>query len=107
MEIFYLVKSEKQNKKYTIIYKNLETDKFKSISFGSAGYSDLLHHKDVLRRDRYILRHYKKENWAYSGRFSAGFWARWILWNKKTLEQSIKDTEKRFNIVIRYIQPKY
>ena len=60
MEIFYLVKSEKQNKKYTIIYKNLETDKFKSISFGSAGYSDFLHHKDVLRRDRYILRPIRK-----------------------------------------------
>lgn len=28
------------------------------------------------------------------------FWARWILWNKPTLQSSINDTKERFNIKI-------
>ena len=30
----------------------------------------------------------------------AGFWARWILWNKPTLQSSVNDTKERFNIKI-------
>jgi hypothetical protein len=104
MEIFYFVKSDKPNKKYKIIYNNPITGTNKSLYFGDSAYSDYTINKDDLRKNRYILRHYKRENWTYSGRFSPGFWSRWILWNKKTISQSIKNTEKRFNIKIIYIQ---
>ena len=70
------------------------------VHFGATGFSDMTQHGDVKRRDRYISRHKKRENWNKSGIGTAGFWARWMLWNKNTLEDSIKNTEKKFNITI-------
>jgi hypothetical protein len=49
---------------------------------------------------RYENRHKKRENWKKSGIKTAGFWSKWILWNKPSLNRSIKDTEERFNIKI-------
>ena len=49
---------------------------------------------------RYLERHKNNENWGKTGISSAGFWARWILWNKPSLSASIKDVEKRFKIKI-------
>ena len=51
-------------------------------------------------RQNYIARHKVRENWNKSGIHTAGFWSRWILWNKPTLQESINDVEKRFNIKI-------
>ena len=73
----------------------------KTIHFGAKDYSDYTKHKDPERKERYITRHKKKENWTKSGIESAGFWSRWILWNKPSFKGSITDTEKRFNINIR------
>ena len=53
-----------------------------------------------LKRQNYIARHRVRENWNKSGIHTAGFWSRWILWNKPTLQESINDVEKRFNIKI-------
>ena len=72
--------------------------KIKKVNFGAKGYSDFLKHKDVERKRRYILRHKKKEDWTDP--LTAGFWSRWLLWNKSTIELSIKDIEKRFDITI-------
>ena len=33
-------------------------------------------------------------NWGKSGIFTAGFWSRWMLWNKPTLEESYNDIKK-------------
>lgn len=72
----------------------------KTIHFGALGYSDFPTHKDEKRKSNYISRHRKKEDWTDV--YTAGFWARWILWNKSNFTDSIKDTEKRFNIKIDY-----
>ena len=64
--------------------------------FGASGYSDYTIHKDVERRQRYDARHMKNENW--SDYKSAGSLAKYILWNKPTLEASIADYKKRFNL---------
>jgi len=89
-----LVKSPKKNKKYRAIIGN------KNIDFGADGYEDYTTHKDFQRKKRYIARHKKRENWKKSGIKTAGFWSRWILWNKPSLRNSIKSTEKKFNINI-------
>jgi len=73
----------------------------KTVKFGSQGYSDYTLHKDPERMKRYQTRHKSRENWSKSGIKSAGFWSKWILWNKPGLRASIKDTEKRFGIKIR------
>ena len=36
------------------------------------------------------------ENRTKSGIDTAGFWARWLLWNKPTIEVSYNDIKKRF-----------
>lgn len=72
--------------------------KIKKVNFGAKGYSDFLKHKDIERKKRYILRHKKKEDW--NDPLTSGFYSRWLLWNKSTIEASIKDVEKRFHLDI-------
>jgi len=76
----------------------------KTVHFGATGFSDYNKHKDPMRKLRYDNRHKTNENWSKSGLKTAGFWSKWILWNKPGLLASIKDTEKRFNIRIKYVR---
>ena len=70
--------------------------KIKTVHFGSAGMSDYTKHKDDERKNRYLDRHRVNENWGdYK---SAGSLSRYILWNKPTLQASIKDYKNRFNL---------
>ncbi len=68
------------------------------IGFGAAGYSDYTKHGDIDRKARYIKRHEPREDWENP--YTAGFWARWLLWNKKTIAASIRDIGERFGIQI-------
>ena len=72
------------------------TESDKKIYFGAAGYSDFTKHKDEERKMRYINRHKNNENWNKSGINTAGFWSRWLLWNKPTINASYEDIKKRF-----------
>ena len=90
-----ITKSKTKDKKYDAII-----DGKKTIHFGAKGYSDFTIHKDEERKDRYINRHKKTENW--NNPKTAGFYAKNILWNKKSVKASIEDTNKRFkNIQIK------
>ena len=77
--------------KYYIISKSE-----KKIYFGAVGYSDFTKHKDEERKNRYIKRHEKNEDWSKSGIDTAGFWSRWLLWHKPTIKESYNDIKKRF-----------
>ena len=65
-----------------------------TVAFGAKGYEDFTTHKDEERKARYIKRHEAREDW--SDPLTAGFYARWVLWNKPTLLDSIEDVNKRF-----------
>jgi len=91
-----LRKSTNSSKKFMVIFED-----GKKVHFGAAGYSDFTKHKDEDRKQRYINRHKNNENWGKSGIRTAGFWARWLLWNKPTLTASINDIQTRFNVSIR------
>jgi len=94
--IIELSKSTQPNKKYMV-----KIDK-KTIHFGDSRYSDFTTNGgDKKKRDNYILRHSKRENWGKNGIKTAGFWAFWLLWNEDTIDNSIKDIEKRFNVDIK------
>ena len=84
-----ITKSKTKDKKYDAII-----DGKKTIHFGAKGYSDFTIHKDEERKDRYINRHKKTENW--NDLKTAGFYAKNILWNKKSVKASVEDTNKRF-----------
>jgi L-rhamnose mutarotase len=71
-------------------------DKEKIIKFGEAGAEDYTIHKDDERKKLYISRHEKNENWTKTGIATAGFWSRWLLWNKKTINASLNDIKKTF-----------
>ena len=65
-------------------------------SFGALGYEDYTQHGDKKRKQLYLNRHRKNEDW--SNPKTAGALSRWILWNKPTLEESIQDYIKRFHM---------
>ena len=83
-----ITKSKNKDKKY-----DARIDGKKTVSFGSAGMSDFTKHKDTERKQRYLDRHKSRENW--NDPTTAGYLSRWILWAKPTIEESIKDLNKR------------
>ena len=108
----YILKEAKDKKhKFIVYFPNLYTtsrnnlggfpprEERKKIKFGAYGYSDYTQHKNKERKIRYEKRHYL-ENWDDIN--TAGFWSKNLLWNKKTLKSSIKDTEKKYSIKIRF-----
>ena len=78
------------------------TPKGKKIHFGQKGASDMTIHKNEAKKQNYINRHIVNEDFSKKGINKAGYWSRWILWNQLTLDESIKVTERRFNIKIIY-----
>jgi len=88
--------STQKTKKLMAIFYDDNGKKIKTTHFGSAGMSDFTIHKDKQRKERYLDRHRKRENW--NDPMTAGALSRWILWNKPTLQGSIRDYKKRFKL---------
>ena len=78
----------------------ITTPEGKAIQFGSRAHENFTIHGDENRKTAYLKRHAKNENWTKSGIDTAGFWARWLLWNEPTIDKSISSIEKRFGIRI-------
>ena len=66
----------------------------KVVHFGQRGFSDYTINRDPNIKNRYIARHAKNEDWKDPE--TPGFLSRWLLWNKTSLKEAIKDTNKRF-----------
>jgi len=74
----------------------LNDGKTRIVRFGAAGMSDFTKHKDEARKQRYLDRHQAREDWTDP--LTAGFWSRWLLWNKPTISESLKDLRARFDL---------
>lgn len=83
--------STRKDKKFMAIFE----DGTKT-HFGAKGMSDFTIHGDEERKQRYLDRHRKNENW--NDFKSAGSLSRWILWNKPTLRASLADYKRRFGL---------
>ena len=81
--------SRRKDKKYDAVI-----DGSKTVSFGSEGMSDYTIHKDNERKQRYIQRHQKREQWDNPN--TAGFWSRWATWEKPTLKEAVNNINKKF-----------
>lgn len=93
-----LSKSPLKTKKWRV-----EFDDGVKVDFGSTGNLDfILSGGDEVKRKAYIARHKVRENWTRSGIKTAGFWARWLLWEKPSLLAAIKNIEDKFNLKIIY-----
>jgi len=80
------------NKKYAVtIFEEhpVRGSHKRTIQFGDSRYEDYTMHKDDERKADYIARHKPNEDWTDI--HSPEFWSRWLLWNKKTLEESAAD----------------
>ena len=91
MEVVITKYKNSSKKKY-----NARIDGSKNISFGQKGAPDFTKHKNTDRKERYIDRHKKNDDWTKSGAKSDGFYSKRVLWNKPTLKTSIDDINKRF-----------
>ena len=68
----------------------------RTIYFGASGYDDFTTHRDETRKRSYIARHSARENWNDPN--TAGFWSRWLLWNKPSLGESARDISRALGI---------
>jgi len=97
MPIYRLEPATAKGKRYSVV-----SPEGKRTNFGSETGSTFIDHKDERKKAAWIARHSKAgENWEYSGRDTAGFWARHLLWSAPTLRQSIKYIKERFGIKVR------
>jgi hypothetical protein len=90
----HLNRSWKSDKKYMVTIGN------KTIHFGQHGMSDFTKHHDPLRKKLYLQRHVSREDWTKHGIDTAGFWSRWLLWNKPSKRESIANLSRRFNLTV-------
>ena len=74
-------------------------DGTKIVSLGAKGYSDFTKKKDPQRKENYISRHKTSEDWGKSGVKSAGFLSRWILWEPKTVEKTVKKLNAKYKYI--------
>jgi hypothetical protein len=91
-----ITKSTRTGKKMMAVFYDEVRKKVKTTHFGASGYEDYTGHQDLQRKMNNLERHEKKENW--NDYMSAGSLSRWILWNKMSLNESIKDYMYRFKL---------
>ena len=91
-------KSTNSEKKLMAIFYDGDKKK-KTVHFGASGYTDYIKSGgDDERKKRYIARHSNgTEDW--NNYMTPGSLSRWILWNLPTLQASIKDYKKKFNLL--------
>jgi hypothetical protein len=73
-------------------------DRRRVVYFGAPKATQYPIHRDKSKRAAYIKRHQVNENWRDP--YSAGFWSRWLLWNKKTISASAKWIEQQFGFPV-------
>lgn len=91
-----LDKSDRETKKYKAIFYDDNRKKIITTHFGAKGYQDYTNHQDDERKQLYLNRHEKNENW--NDFTSSGSLARWLLWNKRSISASYNDYIKKFNL---------
>jgi hypothetical protein len=95
-------KSKNPNKKFDATFI-MQNGKYRTVSFGAADYDDFTLIKDDdtanKKRELYIKRHEKREKklWDSNPATPAAL-SRWILWEKRDLDDAIKNFKSKFNI---------
>ena len=65
------------------------TNQGKKIRFGAKAYEHFTEgHLDEARKERYLNRHKKREDWNDPN--TAGYWSRWFLWEYPTYHEAYK-----------------
>lgn len=88
--------STNPKKKLMAIFTDDDGKKIKTTYFGQAGADDYTITNDKEQRTRYRNRH--KKDLDTNDYKKAGYLSWFLLWNKPTLTESIKDYKKKFNL---------
>ena len=89
-------KSTRQGKKMVAVFYDHTKKKIKTTHFGAVGYNDYTITGDLQAKMNYIARHKAREDW--NDYMTSGSLAYYILWNKPSLTESIKDYMNRFRL---------
>ena len=87
--------------KYKAVFLQ-DSGRKRTTAFGAQGYKDYIQYskegKDVAaeHKSNYLTRHARTEHWNQP--MTAGALSRWILWGKPTLQSSIAEFRKRFQL---------
>jgi hypothetical protein len=85
-------KSTRKGKRFMATYKS-----GKVVHFGQEGGKTYIDEGDKIKRENYLLRHKKRENW--NDPFSAGSLSRYLLWGDSTnMETNHQAFMKKFPI---------
>jgi hypothetical protein len=95
MKLISISDSTKADKKLMAVFEN--NGRKKTVHFGAKNMTDYTLSHDKVRRDLYLTRHAKRENW--NDPMSPGALSRWILWgNSISRAKNISDYKKKFNL---------
>lgn len=90
-------RSSRPGKKLVATFEDRDTGATRATHFGATGYEDFTTHRDPRRKERYLERHGRgREDW--NDPTTPGALSRWLLWNKPTLEASLRDFKRRFGL---------
>ena len=104
MKIAFLKKLPKGYEKKFSVEIHFEDGKKRTVRFGKNGAEDFTIHQDKKKRLNYLRRHGRDgksfsrstlENWSQKGVDTAGYWARWLLWEKDDLDKAIEFMKKK------------
>jgi hypothetical protein len=96
MRLLQIKKANDDKHKFIVVLE--DGSKTHNIAFGAKGYNDFTKTQNEIAKSSYIARHKVREDWSKSGILTAGFWAKHILWNLPTIEESLKYTIKKFHL---------
>lgn len=94
MKLLSITPSTKADKKLMAIFDN--DGRRKTVHFGQKNADDFTITKNLDQKNRYQTRHRKDLETKDPTR--AGYLSWYILWNKPTLTESIRDYRQRFNL---------
>jgi hypothetical protein len=96
MKLLDIVMSSRKNKKLMAIF---EIDgHIKKVHFGSKTSQTYLDHNDNLKKSYYIKRHKALGTEDIDNPTTPAALSMFLLWNKPTLDESIRSYKDRFNI---------
>lgn len=108
-EVFYLQASEDKNFIWKITFyepNNCKNDSTTDVNMKTIYFGDMHCRENyttcqnIQKKIEYIKS--MENKWDTKDKLTAEFWNRWLLFNKSTIEKSIEDVEKRFQITIVY-----
>lgn len=95
MKLLKITASKNKKKRHDAHFKK-DDGKIKVVSFGSPDHDNFTIHKNEKRKRAYLARH--KKDLETNDETRAGYLSYYLLWNKPTLRESIKDYKTRFNL---------